>query len=592
MGIKTSSVVYLGQAKPGAGGGSVDYNRVIEKSATIPEASSSTAGKVYMYTGTTDATYTHGYIYECKPLYEQTAVTFSSENITWALNDFLAWLYQAGVPYNKVNHGTMIYMVDADLWAVTGIDATGKAIFTWKEYTGDLENAGCIFIEPPQEGDSSTFTFTTTNDGYYWDRIDVQPGDAQPIVDLNDMGYYANATSLRNAHPIGHAGNFATVGDTDTIWVWDIQSHDWVNTNEKFYLGYFATEMALRSTYPTAAAGNYAVVGSTKSVWVWDASDQDWTNSVDTNNLGYYETQAALEAAHPTAEPGNFAIVSTTDTVWIWDDNNSEWVDSGTQGSVQSVNGKIGAVVLDALDVDATPQLAVMPTASEPYLNRIVQFIGESMDYDMGYFYQCLSDVDTPASATISQTAGSSLSDIEVDVDTFIMGMQPTGDMTAVFTFDGSDWSYDGNTVDLNDYGITFTGTPVEDDVLTVGFTAETMMYYWERKDVQPLGAQETVVVEEMRTDVQLTLDTNTIYNCSNAMDAIEIAFPLLDEVTYISQLNFTSGSAATSFTSPSTMFWHGSDVTTTFEPVEDKRYSIMFYFDGVNYHGIVQAAE
>ena len=45
------------------GGGSVDYNRVIEKSATIPQATESNVGKVYMYSGETNSTYTHGYIY-------------------------------------------------------------------------------------------------------------------------------------------------------------------------------------------------------------------------------------------------------------------------------------------------------------------------------------------------------------------------------------------------------------------------------------------------------------------------------------------------------------------------------------------------
>lgn len=39
--------------------------QIIIKSSTIPTASAEELGKVRMFTGETDATYTHGYIYEC-----------------------------------------------------------------------------------------------------------------------------------------------------------------------------------------------------------------------------------------------------------------------------------------------------------------------------------------------------------------------------------------------------------------------------------------------------------------------------------------------------------------------------------------------
>lgn len=45
--------------------GSVDENKIIVKSSTIPTASGELLGKIYCYSGETNATYTHGYIYEC-----------------------------------------------------------------------------------------------------------------------------------------------------------------------------------------------------------------------------------------------------------------------------------------------------------------------------------------------------------------------------------------------------------------------------------------------------------------------------------------------------------------------------------------------
>ena len=108
-----------------------------------------------------------------------------------------------------------------------------------------------------------------------------------------------------------------------------------------------------------------------------------------------------------------------------------------TDGAVDSVNGKTGAVVLDASDVGALPsstvipaaqvnsdwnansgvaeilnkptipdavQYSTMPTASADNLGDIVQFTGTTdATYTNGYFYKCVSDGQEPA--TYSWTA-------------------------------------------------------------------------------------------------------------------------------------------------------------------------------------------
>jgi hypothetical protein len=35
----------------------------------------------------------------------------------------------------------------------------------------------------------------------------------------------------------------------------------------------------LTTAHPTASAGNYAIVGSTDTVWIWDTDTSDWVNS-------------------------------------------------------------------------------------------------------------------------------------------------------------------------------------------------------------------------------------------------------------------------------------------------------------------------
>lgn len=44
-------------------------------------------------------------------------------------------------------------------------------------------------------------------------------------------------------------------------------------------LGYFATQAALEEAYPTATAGDWAIVGSTDTVWIWDEDTSAWVDS-------------------------------------------------------------------------------------------------------------------------------------------------------------------------------------------------------------------------------------------------------------------------------------------------------------------------
>ena len=76
------------------------------------------------------------------------------------------------------------------------------------------------------------------------------------------------------------------------------------------------------------------------------------------------------------------------------------------------------------------------------------------------------------STVSISQTVGDSLSDLAVNAAVF--ETQITSDGAHVFTYDGTNWQYHTYTVDLVNYGISFTGTPVADDELTVIHQKET----------------------------------------------------------------------------------------------------------------------
>lgn len=51
--------------------------------------------------------------------------------------------------------------------------------------------------------------------------------------DQHNLGYYATQSALEEAHPTAEAGDWAIVGSTDTVWVWDSDNTRWVDSDQK-----------------------------------------------------------------------------------------------------------------------------------------------------------------------------------------------------------------------------------------------------------------------------------------------------------------------------------------------------------------------
>lgn len=51
--------------------------------------------------------------------------------------------------------------------------------------------------------------------------------------DNSNLGYFATLQVLQEAYPTAEPGNWAIVGTTDTVWVWDEDTSAWVDTDQK-----------------------------------------------------------------------------------------------------------------------------------------------------------------------------------------------------------------------------------------------------------------------------------------------------------------------------------------------------------------------
>ena len=135
-------------------------------------------------------------------------------------------------------------------------------------------------------------------------------------------------------------------------------------------------------------------------------------------------------------------------------------------------------------------QIDEMPEPSAAYLGNIIQYIGETTaDYTRAYFYECVGST-VASSASASQTVGSGLTDITVDKETLeqFTGWTTDNSLQIFYTPDG--WS-----VDTASLGVSYTGTPVEGDAITIVYTAPVTTYAWQQIDVQPGGGDTTRVI-------------------------------------------------------------------------------------------------
>lgn len=246
----------------GNGGGSVDESKIIIKTSSMPEASADELGKIRIFDGATDASYTHGYIYECKKTsatYTGTvsfeAATLSGTVVACSGDDFATFLTEAGADPTPIVSGTMTYDAGAGGWRLVGKDADDETVTSFLEYNEDYADAGFTFTGTPVDGDVVAFTCTVEEDSatYAWVRIDVQPAVDPLPSQTGKSGKFlqTNGTtaSWETAAQISQPGTMPTLAVAD--WV--------LNTNTNKYeqtvsvSGVTATNTVLVAPFPSNA---------------------------------------------------------------------------------------------------------------------------------------------------------------------------------------------------------------------------------------------------------------------------------------------------------------------------------------------------
>lgn len=163
-------------------------------------------------------------------------------------------------------------------------------------------------------------------------------------VSQGAVGYYDTPEALRSAHPTGQAGNWAIVGSTDTIWVWDTDTNAWLDTSQNVNLSNYYTKAQADERFSDAVA--YTITVPTTG---WTTGSLTWGGTT-------YTRQCTVTAADATASPTSVTMAY-------------EGGDYDAYCQVGLIDTQAGSVVLWATaDPTATCQIKIVevrPGASE-----------------------------------------------------------------------------------------------------------------------------------------------------------------------------------------------------------------------------------
>lgn len=116
-------------------------------------------------------------------------------------------------------------------------------------------------------------------------------------VSQGAVGWYPNYEALYAAHDTGYDGNWAIVGDTDTIWVWDSDTGVWKDTGEssKFANYYDKTQI---DAMLAAMKSKLKTVTVAASAW----ASGDYTVAWDDGTRTSYTQCATVNVSNVTAD--------------------------------------------------------------------------------------------------------------------------------------------------------------------------------------------------------------------------------------------------------------------------------------------------
>ena len=143
-------------------------------------------------------------------------------------------------------------------------------------------------------------------------------------VSQGAVGWYPNYEALYAAHDTGYDGNWAIVGDTDTIWIWDSDTGKWHDTNESSKLANYYDKTQINANF-------------------YDKTqiDANYYDKTQINANFYDKTQIDAKLPKPVT-------VTVAASAWTSGDYTVSWDDGGTSSYTTCATVTVAGVTADS----------------------------------------------------------------------------------------------------------------------------------------------------------------------------------------------------------------------------------------------------
>ncbi len=120
----------------------------------------------------------------------------------------------------------------------------------------------------------------------------------------------------------------ATVVTAESATIYNIlQDISDLKTKAAHDKGYFANPAALQEAVPTGVDGDYAIIGTTDTIWMWDSDTQSWVDSHKATDLSNYYTKSETDNLLSQKEPNIIAKGSDTASDNFYYGGRKQWID-------------------------------------------------------------------------------------------------------------------------------------------------------------------------------------------------------------------------------------------------------------------------
>lgn len=146
----------------------------------------------------------------------------------------------------------------------------------------------------------------------------------------------------------------ATVVTAESATIYNIlQDISDLKTKAAHDKGYFANPSALQEAVPTGVDGDYAIVGTTDTIWMWDSDTQAWVDSHKATDLSNYYTKGETDNLLSQKEPNIIAKGSDTASDNFYYGGRKQWID---------LLYKVRNTALDGLDTSTAQTIVATDT--------------------------------------------------------------------------------------------------------------------------------------------------------------------------------------------------------------------------------------